>query len=335
MVKKPITLDDIIPAFLDAEKTLPPRFIYKLSDLEGEDLQRVTSIWSKIPVWRRKALLEDAEQLGESDSLLSFENLARLAVQDENAEVRLPAVRTLWEFESFDLVRVFSKLLENDPDVEVRAAAATGLGRFVYAGEVDTLPRPILEKIEDLLEKVITGNDRIKVRVRALESLGYSDKKSVQGLIEKAYSSGEKEWMSAALFAMGRSANRRWRKQVMESLNNRNPNIRTEAARASGELELKETRFRLLELLEDSEDTVRMASIWSLAQIGGPGIQNALEHQLKSTHDETEHDFIQEALDQLAFTEGPGFLPVFNVEDDEEIHLADEEEADEKSRGNG
>ena len=289
------------------------------SDLEISEINQLAEIWPKIPAWRRKALLEDVQELGEEDTILSFENLLTFALQDRDPQVRLPALRGLWDYESPRLVPTFLDLLSNDSDVQVRAAAAGGLGHYVYLGEVENLPKQTLQSIEERLLEAAKGNDQAEVRRNALEALGYSSKEEVGTLIDQAYQSGDREWVASALFAMGRSANERWRPQVKIMLNSQFPALRAEAARAAGELEMGSSIPRLLELLDDPDDQTRLASIWSLSQLGGENARKALERLYKHTDDEDERKFIDSALDNLTFNEELQLLPFldFPEADDE------------------
>ena len=177
--------------------------------------------------------MEDIEDLSGRDTLLSFVSMGRVAVQDEDPTVRLVAVRTLWDYEEASLIPIFLDLMEEDSDIDVRAAAAGALGQYVYAGEVDSIPKTTLKHIEDALLRVTTGEDSPAVRRSALESLGYSSRPEVTQLIERAYTSGDKDWLSSALFAMGRSANPDWAPKVLEMLEHNLPQVRSEAARAA------------------------------------------------------------------------------------------------------
>ena len=314
-----ITFQQVLEALLDADTPFPPRYLARFSDLEISEINQLAEIWPKIPAWRRKALLEDVQELGEKDTILSFDNLLTFALQDRDPQVRLPALRGLWDYESPRLVPTFLDLLSNDSDVQVRAAAAGGLGHYVYLGEVENLPKQTLQSIEERLLEAAKGNDQAEVRRSALEALGYSSKEEVGTLIDQAYQSGDREWVASALFAMGRSANERWRPQVKIMLNSQFPALRAEAARAAGELEMGSSIPRLLELLDDPDDQTRLASIWSLSQLGGENARKALERLYKHTDDEDERKFIDSALDNLTFNEELQLLPFldFPEADDE------------------
>lgn len=322
---------EILRALLDLDNPFPARFLPRLSDLENPELEFLKDTWPKIPLWRRRALMEDVEELCKDDYLVSYESLGVFAAEDEDALVRLHAVRTLWEFENKNLVPTFVRLLRNDPDVDVRAASASALGQYVYLGELDELPVKILQEIEALLLDTIQSNKEPEIRRAALESLGYSSRDEVPALIEAAFNSNEAEWKTSALFAMGRSRNEIWNNQVLSMLNNSQPDLRLEAARAAGELEITQAIPILLELLDDPSDSIRDASIWSLSQIGGEGVRDRLEKLFDEAEDDREIDYLESALDNLVFTEGMQLMPLFDLSEFGDAEDFDDTAEDENS----
>ena len=73
---------------------------------------------------------------------------------------------------------------------------------------------------------------------RALESLSYCCDSRVSALIEAAYDSDEPRMRISALFSMGRSADPRWTSIVLQELENGEAEMRFEATRACGELQV-------------------------------------------------------------------------------------------------
>lgn len=317
-----IPFQKLLDALLDVENPLSPHYLYRLSDLDDLELELLQTTWPKIPVWRRQALLEDIEELNESDTLLTFESLGRFALNDEEAKVRLLAVHILWEFEETSLIPVFVRLMTTDNESEVRAACASALGRFVYAGELEEIPPTTLKSIEEALLGAINGDDVPEVRRAALESLGYSSRAEVLPLVEQAFASDDKYWKASALYAMGRSANQQWQPTILAMLQSNLPLLRSEAARAAGELEIADAVPHLLDLLDDPDDNTRQASIWSLSQIGGEGVRDTLQALYEETEDEKELELLETALDNLTFNEGLQLTPMFDFPE------ADEDEED-------
>jgi HEAT repeat protein len=338
MMENPVEIpfEQVVEALLDTETTLNPRYLYRLSDLEETELKLLRSAWPQLPLWRRQALMQDIEDLGADDYLLNFISLGRLAIEDEDPDVRLLAVRTLWEYEYSELIPLFIMLEREDQDSAVRHAAVSGLGRFVYAGEVEEIPSARLKVIEDALVEIFEREEEARIRQAALESLGFSSRVEVEGFIRKSFKSPDKNWKASALIAMGRSANQVWIPEVTTMLESNIPLLRSEAARAAGNLEIQSAVPTLLEMLEDPDDNTRTASIWALSQIGGEGVRDALEGLYdESADDEDQLDFLESALENLSFTEGAKFMPLFdfpaeteNEEEDDWYEELEEEELD-------
>jgi HEAT repeat protein len=316
---KEIPFQEILDALLDDSRILNPQYLYHLSDIEGDDLTKLAHHWPTISPRRRRALLEDMEDLLEMDYLLSFETISRLALTDPDPQIRLPATRILWESESKELIPTFYESCLADPDADVRACMAAALGRFIYLGEVEELSEQLLRELEERLLAIVNGTDETHVRRRALESLGYSSRDEIPDLIIKAFNHGDELWLSTALFAMGRSADPRWSRYVLDEIGHPSPSVRLEAVRAAGELEVSDAVPGLIELLQDESEDVRQAAIWSLSQIGGEGVSDALEELLEES-DESEDsdliDFIELALDNLVFTEDRSMFTLFDFDED-------------------
>ncbi|MFC1879337.1 HEAT repeat domain-containing protein [Chloroflexota bacterium] len=318
-----IPFEEIVKALLDAETTFNPRFLYRLSDLEQANLEKLKTIWPQIPTWRRQAMMEDIEDLGLKDTLLYYLPLAIFATQDEDAKVRRTAVQTLWEYEDDELAPIFLNLMHSDEDYEVRSAAALGLGSYVYLGEIEEFPEKKLHEIEDALLAVVNSSQPDIVRRTALAALGFSSRAEVPQLIKNAYASQEQKWLASALKAMGRSCSEEWKGEVLAMIEHARPIVRTEAARAAGELEIKEAKLPLIELLYDPDEDTRVASIWALSQIGGEEIQDIYEEMIGETEDEDEIEIIEAAIDNLIFNQSL-MLPLFDINDEEMDDRADD-----------
>jgi len=313
-----ISLQQLVDVLLDVDKPFNPRHLYRFSDLETSEIAELAKFWPQVPVWRRLAIMEDIEKLGDADSLLSFDAMCVYCLTDEDANVRELALRSLWVYDLPQVVPSLLALVQTDEATNVRAAGASALGKYVYLGELEELKESTLHEVEDRLIEIVRGSDAVDVRRRALESLGFSSRSEVTALIEKAYNSGNESWLTSSLFSMGRSANQKWGAHLIEMLASDSPEVRLEAVQALGELELKEARPRLLELLQDDNEEVRMSSAWSLSQIGGEGVQAALEALYDIADNDEDAEYIASALENLALTEEMGDLPLLELLDDED-----------------
>lgn len=324
---KKAPFQQVLAALLDDDKNFPPRLLYRFSDLEGDELQALRDTWPEVSVRRRQAILEDLEEIGEADTVLSFEALYRLALQDSDPVVRRLSVRGLSDYEPTDLIGAYREMLHQDADSEVRAACASALGQFVYLGEIEEISQAELDAIVDDLLDVYKSNVAPLIRRRALEALGFSSHAEVAGMIESAYFSNRKDWVLSALVAMGRSASAHWEELVLQVLQQDDDDIRLEAARTAGELELTSSLELLKTLARDADDDVRQAAIWSLSQIGGPGVSDLLDELYEETDDDLELELIESAMDNLAFTEDIQLFSLLELDEDEELG---EDEPDEQ-----
>lgn len=326
-----ISIEQVIETLVNSKKRFSSKYLYRLSDLEAKDLELIASSWRDIPLNRRQALMGDIVRLSNNNLRLSYEEIAHLAIKDEDAHIRVLAVRCLQDYEKKDLANQFLILLEEDESEEVRGASAVALGKYVYLGELEEIPLSLQREIEDRLIAKVNSQDATTVKRYSLEALGYSSRDEVQSLIETAYYSGNDDWLSSALCAMGASANEKWHKLVEAMFDHDNPEVRREAIRAAGELEHKGSVELLLKLLEDPDRDIRIATTWSLSQIGGEGVREALEQLANDLVDEEsvdteELDHVFDALDNLDFTEEASLFDIFDLSEIVDLDADDEEE---------
>lgn len=330
-----VSFDKVISALLDITHPFQPVHLHRFSDLSNSDLQLLMTAWEKIDPNRRVSLLEDLEDLADADTLVSFDDLGKFALNDPNPRVREIALRLLWECDDPALVSKFIQMVDTDPDQKVRSAAATALGQFIYIGELEEIPESILHRIENKLLDLTNNEAETKLlRRRALEALGFSSRPELKDLIRAAYSKDDHEWLVSSIFAMGRSANSTWIPFVLDMLDSENEEVLFETVRAAGELEAAAARKPIMKIVKSQPagSEVRMAGIWALSKIGGEKVRDTLEDLLERSEDEDEIDLLEDALENLEFTEGFNKFGLLDYEPEDEdklIHMALEEEMDE------
>jgi len=323
------SFQSVLDALLSDRKEFPRRYLQEFSDIGALELKTVLDIWPRVKPGRKLTLLEELDALAEADTLVSFDDFARALLTDPEAEVRTRAIRLLDEYEDPKIVPSYLDMLKNDPDVNVRIEAANALNLFVDLGELEEIPESIYHQVEDALLASAASEDDVRVRRAALESLGYSSRSEVSTLIESAFHRADPAWQTSALIAMGRSADERWSDQVMRSLIHVDDRIRKAAVQSAGELSLASARPVLLKMLgEEEEPTILSAVIWSLSQIGGEDVRTYLESLMDQLEDDEQIAFLEEALDNLAFTEDLDRFDLLAFDPDDE--LTEIEEDDEK-----
>jgi len=306
------TIDEL----LDGQKTLSRTALQDFSDIDSATLNALLEAWPRIALDRKQLLLDELQTLSDNNTLVSFDDLARALLYDPEAAVRVGAIRLLEECNDTKLIPSYLKILSGDPDASARAEAASALGKFVQLGELEEIPKKTQRQIENALLEKANGEDEASVRRQALEAVGYSSRPEVVTLIESAFHREDPDWQASALFAMGRSSDEHWEEYVIPELLDENPRVQLAAIEAAGELELSAAREILLKMLEEDEndELVANAAIWSLSQIGGEDARIYIESLIDETDDDDQVEFLEEALDNLAFTEDLAQFDLFNLD---------------------
>jgi HEAT repeat protein len=329
MSKNPF--QSVVEALLDTNKPFPKKYLNLFSDIDSASLKLLLADWPRVSLTRKRTLLNELDQLLDEDTIVSFDDFARVLLEDPDGSVRVGAMRLLAECEDVKLIPVYEKILTSDPDPEARAEAAKTLNLYVDLGELEEIPEAALHLAENALLAAV-HDDNADVRRRAVESLGYSSREEVPALIEAAIQRQDPDWQASALIAIGRSSDDRWSEHVVRMMLSDNRNLRLEATRAAGELMLPDARLPLLRMLEEEDDPeIFSAIIWSLSQVGGEDVRLFLTNLIDQTEDDEVVEFIEDALANLAFTEDLEHFDIFALDPDEElVELSDEDEEEKK-----
>jgi HEAT repeat protein len=279
--------------------------LQQLSQLSGEQLDAVRSRWPSINVRRRRRIIQELAVLGEDNVEFDFDAVFQLALDDDDADVRVQSVRALWEHEGTDLIDPLLRLLAGDEDAGVRAEAALALGRFVIMHEEGRLRDRYFESVEQGLRTSLSDRDEPQeVRARILEAVGSHNEQWVRDAIREAYESDVHLLKVSAVHAMGRSCDDRWLPLLTRELTNDDPEVRYEAAVSCAELADERAIPHLIKLVVDPDDEVKQAAISALGEIGGSQAKGALQALLDS-ESETTREAAMDALTHVDFEEDP------------------------------
>ncbi|MCD6553201.1 MAG: HEAT repeat domain-containing protein [Anaerolineae bacterium] len=299
-----VDIDRLLEELSDETRTLSIARLYDLSGLDHEEIECFSAAWPQVPASRRRKIISHLVDLAEANFEADFGAVFRACLADEDEFVRTQAIEGLWEDEDIKLIRPLIAFLRDDPSVAVRAAAATSLGRFVLLGELEKLSATLSNSVCEALWEVIHSlEEDIEVRRRAIESMAYSSEEAMAEVIADAYADDDWRMRVSAVFAMGRSADPRWKSTVLREVTNPNPEMRYEAARACGALEVEEAIPYLRNLVYDNDRDIQEVSIWSLGQIGGAEARRILEGCYEEA-DEILCEVIEDALGELALRGG-------------------------------
>ncbi len=288
--------------------------LYILSGISKRETEAFCEAWPRFPVERRRNILRTLVEITEASFEPDFNRIFRFGLSDEDEEVRAQAIEGLWEDESVSILRSLVGLLRGDPSFLVRAKAAAGLGRFVLLAELDELDGELGAEVREvLLYSINNPQEAVEVRRRAVEAISFSGEEGVRKIIEAAYQDEAPKMRVSAIFAMGRSVDPYWGETLLRELKPPDPEMRYEAARACGELELKEAVPTLARLIDDADGEVQGAAIWALGRIGGRGARRVLRACCESD-DEILAGAAEEALSELEFAEGIFEIPLYGEE---------------------
>ena len=320
----------ILDTLQETKKEFPRNYLSYFSDIDPESLKSLLEGWPHLKLTRKLVLLDGLVSLMDSETLVSFDDVGRALIDDSDPEVRARAIRLLAESDDPKLVPTLIEILKDDADLAPRVEAAHLLGEFVLLGELEELPEGLHRKAEDALMAVVASEEHASLRRAALEAVGFSSRFEVETLIHSAFNRSDPHWVASALVAMGRSNDDQYSDEVVSMLLNEDPRIRVAAVQAAGELSAEAARPIILTMLldgEEDEDDVIAAGIWSLSQIGGEDVRAFLVEMLDRTEDEDVTGYIEEALENLDFTEELEKFELLTLDEDalDEDNLVDED----------
>lgn len=285
----------------DESHPLSRETIFGLSDPTRAEAEAFALCIAQLSGERRRELVAKMVESAEESFELELAALFRACLADADAAVRRFAVEGLWEDERPGLLGGLLTMLETDPDAGVRAAVAMALGRFVYMAEGDELDERRANKLRVGLERVIENpNEDLEVVRRAIESIAYMNDQRVRAFIDRAYGHPDNRMRESAVFAMGRNADPMWTETVLTELQDGTPAMRYEAARASGEMQLRRAVGALIKMTREPNVELQTMAIWALGQIGGERSERLLE-RLAAGEDEVLRAVAGEALEEARF----------------------------------
>lgn len=297
--------EQFLAELFDETQPIVPSTLQQLAGLSDVEAITFRHEWLAAPERRRAQVLEQIALVAEDNAEFDFDAIFRIGLDDEAPEIRVQAVEGLWECQDRWLLNRLMQLAETDVAEPARAAAASGLGKFVLLGVLEELRPSLVEQVEGALKRIIDDLEEAPgVRRRAIESLGASADGEVNGIIRSAYHEEEPELKLAAIYAMGQHCDPAWLPALLRELRNPDAAFRFEAARACGELEDERAVPALIELAGEDDAIVQEAALEALGRIGGDDAKLALK-RAAAQDDPRVSEAARAALEELAFDENP------------------------------
>ncbi|MBI4220525.1 MAG: HEAT repeat domain-containing protein [Chloroflexi bacterium] len=308
-------LEEFLAKLPEHDRPAPYRVLAELSAVSDEEAKRLSEIWSAWDPGYLRQLMKRLVSLAEENALYEFDSVFRTGLKDRNASVRAISVAGLAESSDRRLPQHLARLLVEDPSEEVREAAAMGLARFAMAACEGKLIQRDYDRIRHALTFALDRkNETRDVRRRAIEALGVFPLHLTEPYILKAYQSGDRVLQQSALYAMGRSGNRRWLPEISTSLVSESPAVRYEAVTALGFIGEDGDTQLLVGALEDDDLQVRASALIALGRMGGTAARRILKRELRNKNP-TLSAAAQEGLEELdmgdpLFGDQPGVLGI-------------------------
>ena len=303
------TIDEAVKALRAQEEVRSSvALLHGLSGLVADDLSKISPVWAALPPNYRRTVMRDLIKFSELNIEMDYRTFGIAGMDDPDPGVREAAIELLWEDESLEVMTLLIKVVRHDIEPEVRAAAATGLGRYILLGELGDLPEDETAHAQTAVITMLQDpNESVAAQRRALEAIANSSHPIVKTAIDEAYHGTNHEMRVSAVFAMGRSCDSRWHDIVLEEVESTDPELCFEAVRAAGELEIVEAVPKLGRLVLDDDREIVEAAVWSLGEIGGKEsvrILEALAEKAEEEEDEGLIDAVEDALGNATLADG-------------------------------
>jgi HEAT repeat protein len=180
-------------------------------------------------------------------------------------------------------------LAQHDPEPGVRCKAISGLGRYVYEGDItdfewqdpyidDWLSKADFERVCDLLKRIYhDAQHPLDERRYAVEALSFLAGDEIERMIGELYACPDKPARVSALFAMGRNGSERWLDILGQEIDNPDKDVQIEAIDAAGEMNAEPLGKDLWRLTYAEDKDVMLSAIWALGQTGWEGAFERLD----------------------------------------------------------
>ena len=300
-----MSLEKCLDELPSPDKPISSSRLLHVSNLAPEEMLAFVEAWVTMGTERRRKTISMLVELAEDNVELDFNAIFRHTLIDEDAEVRATSISGLWESEERSLIDPLIRMMNDDPEEPVRAAAAQALGRFALLAETGKLLARDHGRIADALLAVIDGDgETLEVRRRVIEAVAPMSIPRVLEVITEAYHLGDPKLKASAIYAMGLNCDPRWLPTLLDELESEDADLRYEAVGALSGIGEEEAVPRLVPLIGDSDAQVQAAAVAALGSIGGPIAKTVLNQALENA-DPRLQELAEAALQSMDFDEDP------------------------------
>jgi HEAT repeat protein len=271
----------------------------ELSRLTGPEAEEFGQLWLEWTPERVSEIVDRMVSLSEEQPDVEFESVFKQGISYPNTAVRVSSLKGLEESDDRALLKPLCAMLLDDPEVDVRAAAAIPLAYLCALSQVGKLGTKSEVVLSRILYSVLDDEREVQaVKLKALEAVSAFDGERLDPYIEAAWSSGQLGARQSSLFAMGRTSDTKWVERVLPDLEHDVASVRYEATMAMGELGDESHLAALAVPLDDPDLTVQLAAISAVERIGGDVAKSQLEQLLVSPEPRVV-ELVQQALQSM------------------------------------
>jgi HEAT repeat protein len=321
--KEPVTIVDFMRSLREDEDLILAS-LYRMSDLTPEELNHFYDHWPEVGDERRRIIVRHLADISEENFQVDFGAVFAHCLGDELPAVRLAALDGLWDSERTSLLEQIIAMMLSDPDEDVRTLAAATMGHYILLAEWNVIPLDSVTVAVDALLAVLDEAETPKaLRRAALESISASSHDRVQSLVEDAYDSGDHALQISAVFAMGRTVDKKWLPIILDEMMSSSSEMRLEAARAAGHIGSSDAVAELVDLVSDEDLEVQLAAITAMGQIGGSLAIRVLDEMDGDPDFDHVQLAIEEALEEAVWMDNVDLaLFDWDNEEDGDRHLS-------------
>ena len=303
---KRTNFDNVLQMVREAPESVFARYARMLSGLPAEKIAKLRSVLSEMTAERRSAFYNAMEDMGTEFFEYDFAPIAVMGMEDPEGAIRAISISTLGLEESPEIGAKILDAAENDPDEQAQAAAVSVLGQYMFDDVIEE-PIPVSpKKLHSVLEKLIEHKNPL-IRRAAVISYAISETDRVNEIIAGYLAGNEREELVTALRAIRISLNEDKGKSVLELINHEDEEVVTEAVRAAGALQLRESLPVLYEIISRFDrisPDLLLAAADAVAEIGDESSIDVLETLGEAVVDMDEEitESIDDCIDTLNMT---------------------------------
>ena len=118
----------------------PSELVYGFSNLEADDVSKLTRMWEKLPDEFWVDVLSKLVDANETLIMVDYSAVASVAIKSSNPSVIAKGIELMWEDSSLASLHRLIDFAKNHPTFEVRKAAIQGMVPFILEANYEHIP---------------------------------------------------------------------------------------------------------------------------------------------------------------------------------------------------